>query len=384
MSRSEPRAAACHSVLMVGPAIKGMGGIRAVVQGYKDGGLFERVSCTYVATHRGGPAWVKLLAAIRGWTQVAMLLRTLDAPLLHVHMASHASFWRKSVICLLARLTRRPYLVHVHGGGFQKFYEEECSAPARRIVRAVLGNAALVFALSEEWRGRLARIAPRASIEVLTNAVALPPIRSLRPPAQRSLTILFLGDIIPQKGVHDLVRAFAQTASEQPRVKLVCGGAGAVAEIRRLADGLGLADRLECPGWLQAERKEAELAGATMFVLPSYAEGMPMALLEAMSWGLPVIATPVGAIPQLITPGINGLLVPPGDLGALAAAITRLLREPSLRNDLGAAARATIEARFSRAVMIEQLLGIYGRFGIEARPARAADAPRASAAMGGA
>jgi glycosyltransferase involved in cell wall biosynthesis len=383
MSRSAPRAAACHSVLMVGPAIRGMGGIRAVVQGYVDGGLFERVPCTYVATHRSGPAWVKLLAAIRGWTQVAVLLRTLDAPLLHVHMASHASFWRKSVICLLARLTRRPYLVHVHGGGFQRFYEEECSAPARRIVRAVLGNAALVFALSEEWRGRLARIAPHASIEVLTNAVALPPGRSV-PPPQRPPTILFLGDIIPQKGVHDLVRAFARTVSEQPRVRLVCGGAGALAEIRRLADGLGLADRLECPGWLQAKRKEAELAGATMFVLPSYAEGMPMALLEAMSWGLPVIATPVGAIPQLITSGINGLLVPPGDLGALAAAITRLLREPALRNDLGAAARATIEARFSRTVMIEHLLRVYGRFGIEARPAGAADALRASAAMGGA
>jgi glycosyltransferase involved in cell wall biosynthesis len=380
--RSPSPTVICRSVLMVGADLEGRGGIRAVVQGYREGGLFERVPCVYVATHRRGSAWTKLSAAVSGWTRIALLLRTMEAPLLHVHSASRASFWRKSIVCLLARLAHRPYLLHVHGGDFLKFYEEECGAAARRIVRGVLGRAALVLALSEEWRARLARIAPGARIEVLTNAVALPAPGEWRAARDSRPTVLFLGDVSRRKGVHDLVRAFAAIAPRHPRARLVCAGEGALEDLRRLAERLGLSQRIACPGWLAAERKNAELAAATIFVLPSYAEGLPMALLEAMSFALPVIATPVGAIPQVISDGVNGLLVPAGDVPALAAALARLLGEPALRARLGAAARASIEARFSLESAIERLLALYGRFGIEARPARAQRADRARIAAG--
>lgn len=381
--RSTPPPAACRSVLMVGVDLRNLGGVRTVVQGYKEAGLFERIPCAYVVTHRYGPPWVKLLAAIRGWTRAAILLRTLDAPLVHVHLGSRASFWRKSVVCLLARLAGRPYLVHVHGSEFHDFYEQ-CSSPARRIVRSVLARAALVIALSEEWRGRLARICPGARIEVLTNAVPLPRnMGTPRPQAHRP-TVLFLGEVSRRKGVYDLIRAFARVAERLPQVQLVCGGAGALGDIRGLAARLQVGDRVECTGWLESGRKSAELAGATIFALPSYAEGMPMALLEAMGWGLPVVTTPVGGIPQVITHEVNGLLVAPGDIDALAAAIERLMRDPMLRQRLGTAARATVEARFSLESMIERLLRLYGRFGIEARPAGAARSAHPTAAASGA
>lgn len=380
MPSSTPRPAACRSVLMVGVDLENLGGVRAVVQGYKEGGLFERIRCTYVVTHRRGPPWVKFLAAIRGWTRIAILLRTMDAPLVHVHLGSRASFWRKSVVCLLARLAGRPYLLHVHGSEFHDFYEQECSAVARRIVRSVLAGARLVIALSEEWRERLARICPCARIEVLTNAVPPPPNMGSRRAEAHQPTVLFLGEVSRRKGVYDLLCAFARVAEHFPQVKLVCGGAGALGDIRGLAAQLQLGDRIECTGWLESERKSTELAGATMFALPSYAEGMPMALLEAMGWGLPVITTPVGGIPQVITHEVNGLLVAPGDIDALSTAIDRLMRDPLLRQRLGTAARATIEARFSLESMIERLLDLYGRFGIEARPACAAGAAHPTAA----
>lgn len=360
-------AATCRSVLMVGTHLEGMGGIRAVVQGYVDGGLFDRIPCTYVATHRYGPAWVKAGAALAGWSRVAVLLHTLDAPLVHVQLASRASFWRKSVVCGLARLARRPYLLHVHGAEFMQFYEEESRPAAQRIIRAVLANAALVIALSEQWRARLARICPQARIEVVTNAVPLPDLGGARRGEESRPTLLFLGEVSRRKGIYDLVRALARTAERVPRLRLVCGGVGDIEGIRRLAAELGATDRVECMGWLDAQRKRAELARATAFVLPSYAEGMPMALLEAMSWGLPVIATPVGGVPQVIGHEANGLLVQPGDTDALAAAIVRLMESPAERARLGAAARATVAARFSLQASIERLLEIYRRFGIEPR-----------------
>lgn len=361
--------AACRSVLMVGTDLGGMGGIRAVVQGYIEAGLFDRVPCTYVATHRYGPAWGKVLAALTGWSRVAVLLHTLDAPLVHVQLASRASFWRKSVVCTLARLAGRPYLLHVHGAEFHQFYEEESSPAIQRIIRKLLADAALVIALSEEWRTRLMRICPRARIEVLANAVALPQLENPRRLEERRPTLLFLGEVSRRKGIYDLIRALARVAGRLPGLQLLCGGAGAVEEIRDLARELGVADRVVCTGWLDGERKRTALASATVFALPSYAEGMPMALLEAMSWGLPVITTPVGGIPQVIADEANGLLVPSGDIDALAAAIIRLMATPQLRARLGAAARATIEQRFSLDASVERLLEIYRRFGIEPRAA---------------
>jgi len=359
----------CHTVLMVGTDPAGMGGIRTVVEGYAAAGLFDEIDCTYVTTHRPGSHWTKVRAALSGWSGVALRLAMLDSPLVHVHLSSRASFWRKSVVCLLARLARRPYLLHVHGSEFAQFYEE-CSPLARRIVRRVLAGATLVLALSEAWRATLARISPQARVEVLTNAVPLPPLADLQRVASGEPTLLFLGEMARHKGIFELARAFAQVTGRFPTLKLVYGGTGrALEEIRQLGAQLELDGRMECIGWLESQRKRAALAGATIFVLPSYVEGMPMALLEAMSWGLPVVATAVGGVPEIITHEVDGLLVAPGEIAALAAAIARLASDARLRERLGRAARETIATRFSLNAAVERLLQIYRRFGIEPRAA---------------
>ena len=356
----------CRSVLMVGTHLDGMGGVRAVVKGYVDSGLFERYHCVYVASHRAGSNWVKITTALKAWLRVAVLLRKLDAPLVHVQTASRGSFWRKFVVCLLARAAGRPYIVHLHGGGFTRFYENESSPLGRRLIRATLAHASLVIALSEEWRERLLNICPTAKVEVLHNAVAIPDTARVRRLEDHETTILFLGHLLRDKGVYDLVRAFALIAPRLPRARLVLGGVGNLDEVRKLIQQLEIQARVSCPGWLGPEKKLAALATSTLFVLPSYAEGMPMALLEAMSWRLPVISTSVGGIPQVIQNEVNGLMLAPGDIESLAAAMRRLLEDPALRERLGSAARATIETHFSLPDAMEKLGRIYARFGLEA------------------
>ena len=354
---------------MVGTDLAGMGGIRTVVEGYIQAGLFEEIDCTYVTTHRPGSHWTKVVAAICGWAAVAVRLATLDAPLVHVHLSSRASFWRKAVVCLLARLAGRPYLLHVHGSEFAQFYEE-CSPRGRRVVRRVLARADLVLALSEAWRVTLHDISPQARLDVLMNAVPLPPLEPAR--ASPQPTLLFLGEIARHKGVLQLAHSFAQVTRQFPQLELVYGGTGnALKEVRDLTAQLELGDRVRFTGWLEAERKCAAFAGATIFVLPSHVEGMPMALLEAMSWGLPTIATAVGGVPEIITHEVNGLLIPPGDTTALAAAIARLMSDAPLRQRLGVAARATVAERFSLDTAVRRLLEFYRRFGIEPRGVRA-------------
>jgi glycosyltransferase involved in cell wall biosynthesis len=360
--------AACRSVLMVGTDLEGMGGVRAVVRGYFDGGLFDRYHCVYVASHRAGSTWVKITTAVKAWFRVAFLLRHLESPLVHVQVASRGSFWRKFVVCWLARAAGRPYIFHLHGGGFSRFYDDESGWLARRLIRSTLQHASLVISLSEQWRERLLQICPLARVDVLHNAVAIPDIQGLRRLDDRDSTLLFLGHLLRDKGVYDLVRAFARVAARFPQAKLVLGGTGDLEGVQQLAAQLEISDRLSCPGWLGPDRKSAALASSLIFLLPSYHEGMPMALLEAMSWGLPVIATPVGGIPQVIDHEVSGLLVAAGDIEGLARQIERLLADTVLRERLGANARARIEADFSLRDALERLTAIYNRFGLEPVP----------------
>jgi glycosyltransferase involved in cell wall biosynthesis len=281
---------------MVGTDLDGKGGIRAAIRGLVDVGLFQRFNVTYVATHRYGSLWGKMTSALGGWLKVAYYLCRLDAPLVHVQASCRASFWRKSVVCFMARVARRPYILHVHSGEFIDFYRSECGPLGRYMIRRVFANARLVIALSEPWRERLLEICPAANVDVLSNSVALPDAATTgaAEAAPQAPTLLYLGFIKHAKGTDDLVRAFARIAGKFPTLELLCGGTGSLEEMRQLAASLGVGDRVSFPGWLGPERKREAMRNATIFILPSYAEGMPMSLMEAMAWGLPTIATPVG------------------------------------------------------------------------------------------
>jgi glycosyltransferase involved in cell wall biosynthesis len=363
-STRAPSARRCSEVLMVGTSLDVRGGISTVVRGYRDGGLFGRFPLQYVATHRDGSAFVKLGAAVRGYARLARLLLTADAPLVHIHLASRASFWRKSIACALTLARGRPYLLHVHGAEFSKFYDQECGVLSKGIIRFVLRRAALVLALSDQWRTELLRIAPGATVRTLPNAVAVP---AAGVDTQRSAPsrILFAGRIGERKGTFELLEAFARIANRVPDAVLVCAGDGAREELLARAKRLGIDTRVECPGWLSAEGMSRELSRATVFTLPSHAEGVPMALLEAMSRGLPVLTTPVGGIPEVVQSDRNGLLVPPGNIDAIEQALVRLLSSPDERAALGTAARATIAEKFALSAIIEQLAALYVQFGLK-------------------
>jgi glycosyltransferase involved in cell wall biosynthesis len=351
---------------MVGTHPATMGGISTVVRGYMQAGLLERYSCVYVPMHRDGTALQKTRIAFVGYLRILAYLLTRDTPLLHIHVSSRASFWRKSIVCQMARFLRRPYILHVHGSEFMQFYADECGSWARRFIGSVFDAAALVLALSDQWRDNLLKISPRASIEVLPNAVSLPDVGESTINKSMNQEVLFVGRLGPRKGIYDLLNAFARIAPRFPRAHLICAGDGEIDETRSLSNRLGIDDQVECTGWLSTQQTQERFASASIFVLPSYAEGVPMAMLEAMAWNLPIIATPVGGISQVVRSEENGLLVRPGDVDGLADALSRLLREPATRERLGFAARKTIEQSFTLDAAVERLGRIYHRFEIPA------------------
>jgi glycosyltransferase involved in cell wall biosynthesis len=123
-------------------------------------------------------------------------------------------------------------------------------------------------------------------------------------------------------------------------------GGGSIDEFRKSAKELGILDRLCFPGWLDEAGVSALCADADVLVLPSYAEGLAMSVLEGLSHGLAVITTPVGAHPEVIEPDVSGILVPPGDVAALADALVRVIEDENLRNRLARGARDRFIERF--------------------------------------
>jgi glycosyltransferase involved in cell wall biosynthesis len=238
-------------------------------------------------------------------------------------------------------------------------------------VRRFLDEAACIVTVSERWQAWMRSVTPNPRIVSIPNPVSLPQSVPVERPGA---LVAFVGRIEGAKGVFDLIEAVSEVRQTIPDVRLECAGDGDVEGALRHVAVRGLRPNAHFPGWLSPRRREELLARASVFVLPSHAEGVPMSLLEAMAAGCPVIATDVGGIPDVITHGVNGLLVPVGDRDALALALHRLLVDRDLAAELGCAARETIRRRFTTEHAIERLDQIYSGLGVRRGPPRRSQA----------
>lgn len=348
---------------MLGVGLETPGGITAVVRRYREGGLFASQGVRYVATYEKPRVPTQLRMMSRATlTVLGMLLRG-EVRLMHVHSASRGSFWRKSLFCGLARLFRVPYIFHLHSGEFPVFYAQECGRMAQAWVRRTLRGAAGVIALTESWRTVLLAIEPTIRLTVVSNPVAVPE----RLPALREgvRDVLFLGRLREKKGVFDLVRAMPTVLAVHSGLRFVLAGDGELEKVRELAFSLRVDHALELPGWIDAEEKDAALGRADIFVLPSYFEGLPVGVLEAMAAGVPIVSTTVGGIPDIVQNEAQALLVEPGDVSALAKAITRLAGDRALRIGLREAAFEHVRVHFHDKQVITKLEAMYNEISPE-------------------
>jgi glycosyltransferase involved in cell wall biosynthesis len=279
-----------------------------------------------------------------------------------VHSASRASFWRKSIFMAIAMLAKCPVILHLHGGGFARFYEVECGKVRRRMIRFFLERAARVIVLSERWRAWITGITDNRRVVCIPNLVA--PVEE-RPLWPRRNIVLFLGRLERRKGIFDLLDAIAALRAHIPDLRLVCAGDGDLGSVARYAERLGIEDAVSLPGWVGPAEKQSLMNLAAVYVLPSYAEGLPVSLLEAMASGLPVAATSVGGIPDVVADGINGFLFAPGDSAMLQRLLRRLMHDAELGKRMALAARETVRLRFSAERVLAQLDELYAGLGLE-------------------
>ncbi|GAA4914635.1 glycosyltransferase family 4 protein [Actinomycetospora succinea] len=358
-------------MLWVSTSTQTQGGIATCVRTLAATGLWERWGVRHVATHRDGSKGDKALAFASGLARytATMLLRRPD--LVHIHMSSAGSFVRKAAMAWLAYLLGVPVVLHVHSGRFHLFHDR-APAPLRRFIAATLTRADVVIALGELMRTRLAAIAPDAHLTSLPNPVRISPVTTR--PAGAAPHVVFLGRIWDKKGAFALIEAWAKESGGTGG-HLTMAGDGEHERARALARELGVADSVTVHEWLSTDQVAELLASADVLALPSENEGQPMVVLEAMSRGLAVLATEVGGIPELVTDGVEGLLVPPHDAGALADALGELLGNEPRRRALGEAGAARARAEFAADAVAARIESLYhevlARNGHPARGGRA-------------
>ena len=255
--------------------------------------------------------------------------------LLHVNITGRGSTMRKLALTAVARAVALPYVLHIHD------YDYAMDVRARgermqRLVRGMSAAAAQIIVLGTEAERtlRTALALPDVPILVLPNAVPDPhpaPRTAATMAAAGPPRLVFLGYLSARKGVPELLEALASPALAALPWRATLAGGGPVDEFRVRAAALGLVDRVAFPGWIDQPVAGALCASADILVLPSHAEGLAMSVLEGLAHGLAVVATPVGAHPEVIEPERSGLFVPPGDVAALGAALIRVISDRALR-----------------------------------------------------
>lgn len=355
-------------IVMTGTRFDTMGGISSVVNVYRDAGLFQRYPLHYIATHCDGGTIAKLKIATWALLCFIGMLLTNQVGLLHIHVSSRASFWRKACFFFAARLFRVPTIVHLHSGGFHIFYDQHCGPLRKKLVRYIFDHASRVIVLSNTWKEWLQTISKNQHIVAIYNPVMLPAWHGARPPgaetgAASGQHLLVLGRLGKLKGSYDLLQAVARIAPQFPDLVLDMGGDGELEQVASRARELGIERHVRLLGWVRGADKDRHLQAARIYLLPSYNEGLPMSVLEAMAAGLPVITTPVGGIPEAVSDGVEGFLVQPGDVAQLAERLTQLLHDDALARQMGLAARHKIEQTFSAEAILPHIEALYAGFG---------------------
>jgi glycosyltransferase involved in cell wall biosynthesis len=345
-----------RKVLMLGPSLDVRGGITSVTQTWLASEALRGVEVIHVGTVGEGRRRQKAIQMVQA--QGAFLQGLRKKPdLVHIHVANWLSFLRKLWYLQQARAAGLPVVLHIHGSQFADLHDK--SEVGAALVRHAFQRAALVLALSEgarrsfdEWTGG------RARTEVLYNPVVLDGVGTGRPLAEPPV-ILFMGLIGDRKGVFDLVAVIPEILAVAPGTRFVFGGNGEVDRLRAAIAAAGVEGSCEVLGWVAGADKVRAFERASIYCLPSYREGLPVSVLEAMAAGLPVVSTAIAGTPEAVADGETGFLVEPGDRGALAERLVRLARDASLRASMGQAGRSLAEARFGSEAIAGRLRDLW-------------------------
>lgn len=295
---------------------------------------------------------------MNAYKKLKKLIKKNTFDVIHIHMSYKGSFYRKYYVTKLCKKNNKKVIIHLHGSEFKDFYNSG-NEKRKKQIRELFTIADASIVLGEDWKKFISGIAPKANVIVINNAVALPNIQTRTISDNR--TFLFLGALIQRKGVVDLLEAVKQMKNRNvSNFHVLIAGSGAEEnQLKEYTEQNGLQSYVDFLGWITKEQKPSLLEKADVLVLPSYNEGLPIAILEAMSYALPIISTDVGSIAEAVQEDVNGFLIAPGDVNALTDAMVKLTVNTKLWKEESSMSRLICEKKFSEDVFFKEVERVY-------------------------
>lgn len=334
------------------------GGINSVVTQLMNHDWGDDIEMSYLSTHINGNVFKKSMFFVKSYIQLHSLLLKNSFDIIHIHMSYKGSFKRKYMVAKACKRFDKKVIIHLHGSEFKDYYNTGNDRLKSKI-KNLFQSVDNVIVLGENWKEFILKIVPNARVTVVNNAVTIPEIEDKK--REEICKILFLGMLIERKGVIDLLQATKNLKNNGiDKFEVLIAGTGAEEKrLKEFCEGNNLNDVVKFLGWIDKEEKVKLLETSDILVLPSYNEGLPVAILEAMSYGLPIISTKVGSIDEAVKDGVNGYLIEPGDVEDMERVICGLIENVELWTEYSEMSRNIVKDQFAEEEFIARIMHNY-------------------------
>lgn len=306
-------------VLFVGPQ-NNYGGIGAVLRTYQK----NLTHFNFIATHKDQSKIFNSFYFLYSLLRVNMyLLTNPKIQIVHLHSASKGSMIRKMIIAMLAKAYKKKVIFHMHGGQFKDYYKG--LSWSKPVFTSILNKVDLFICLTEEWKTYFETVVGLKHTLVVANPIDIHPNVVLRP-IFNELKLLFLGSINHKKGIFDLLDYLETNPYFQSeKIDLTIGGIGEVDRLLNKIHESSYKDQIHYVGYIDGHLKAATIEACDIFILPSYYEGLPVSILEALSHGKPIIATKVGGVASIVKVNQTGWLFEAGKFNQLDPILEQIM-----------------------------------------------------------
>jgi glycosyltransferase involved in cell wall biosynthesis len=345
MSKKNPK------VLVVATSRKTRGGITAVIKTYEKMEVWKKFHIKWLGTHRDKNDFIKILYFLCSFFAFLLIAPFYD--IVHIHLSEPSSAKRKRFYFKVAKFYRKKIVLHFHA--FSP--ETTLNSKYQPLYKELFSQADLVIVLSNQWKQWTEQyLAISNNVVIVYNPCD---VIMLNDNDIRQKIVLFAGTLNQRKGYADLLRAFALIAQTFPAWTLTFAGNGEIEEARKLTKELNIERQVVFLGWINGEQKDRVFREASIFCLPSYAEGFPMAVLDAWAYGISVITTPVGGLPDIVENKKNALIFEAGDIEQLSKQLEEMISNDNLRSSIAKESLILVKKKFSLQIINQQLENIY-------------------------
>lgn len=265
---------------------------------------------------------------------IFLLLKNKNISMVHIQGASYISFYRKYTIFLLCKyILRKKVIFHIHGAEFHIFYKKG-NAITKKLIKHFIEKTDGIIVLSKFWKDFFSNTFKQDNIFILNNTVPNP--ETFNKKDENKIDFLFLGEVGKRKGTFELIEAIKNIKKDLNKdINFYIGGNGNIDKLNSKIKEYGLEEFVHYVGWISGEKKIELLKKSHVYVLPSHNEGLPISILEAMSYKMPIISTPVGGIPEVLHDKKNGILVTPGNVKEIEDALKFFIHNSSEIETMG-------------------------------------------------